>query len=74
MDLQTLQHRVEDSRLLSPVEKQYWMQNLPRMSNEQIARLESLLNEADKLPWTPALEQYLAMISGSASVVSPLTA
>lgn len=74
MDLVTLQKRVQDSRLLTPAEKQYWSQNLPRMSDEQIARLESLLNEADKLPWTPALEQYLTMISGSASTASPLTA
>lgn len=74
MDLQTLQHRVEESRLLSPVEKRYWMQNLPLMSDEQIARLTALLDEADKLPWTPALEQYLTMVSAPATATLSPTA
>lgn len=71
MDLVTLQKRVHDSRLLTPAEKQYWEQNLPRMSGEQIARLENLLDEADKLPWTPALEQYLTMVSAPHLALSP---
>jgi hypothetical protein len=71
MDLAILQKRVEESRLLTPAEKQYWTQNLPRMSAEQIARLENLLDEADKLPWSPALEQYLTMVSAPNVALSP---
>lgn len=74
MDLETLHKRVHDSRLLTPAEKQYWEQNLPRMSVEQIARLKSLLDEADKLPWTPALEQYLTMVSAPATATLSPTA
>lgn len=71
MDIDSLQKRVNDSRLLTPTEKQYWTQNLPRMSAEQIARLTSLLDEADKLPWSPALEQYLTMVSAPTQALSP---
>ncbi len=74
MDLVTLHQRVQDSRLLTPAEKQYWEQNLPRMSSEQIARLKNLLDEADKLPWSPALEQYLTMVSTPATATLSPTA
>jgi hypothetical protein len=71
MQLNALAMRVQESRLLTEAEKMYWMQHLPRMNTEQISKLEGILDEAEKLPWTEQMKNYLQIATkGSA----PLTA
>ncbi len=63
MNLSALASRVSSSRLLSAVERSYWLSNLPRMSDAQIVRLESILEKAAALPWTDKAQQLLSLIA-----------
>lgn len=61
MDLNLLTVKVQSSRLLSDPEKKYWLQNLPRMNPQQISKLESILSEAENLPWNEEMQHYLSI-------------
>lgn len=61
MDLSTLSVKVQASRLLSKAEKTYWLDNLPRMNGEQLQKLDSILAEAENLPWNEEMQNYLSI-------------
>jgi hypothetical protein len=61
MDLSTLSAKVQASRLLSAAEKTYWLENLPRMNGQQLQKLESILAEAENLPWNEEMQNYLSI-------------
>lgn len=60
MNLTALTIRVQQSRLLAESEKMYWMQHLPRMSEAQIQKLESVLAAGENLHWTASIPNYEA--------------
>lgn len=62
MDLETLRKKVWQSHLLTEAERQYWLTNMPRMSEEQLGKLDRILGEAEQIPWTDKTQAYVAMI------------
>lgn len=58
MDLSSLTVRVQASRLLTAAEKMYWLRHLPRMTEPQIAKLDSILAQGEALPWSDAIPNY----------------
>lgn len=70
MQLNALVVRVQASRLLTEPEKMYWIQQLPRMSTDQISKLERILEEGEKLPWTHAMENYLQIATKTSAAIA----
>jgi len=60
MDLTALSVRVQASRLLEDKEKMYWLQHIPRMNEQQLAKLERVLGEAENLHWSDAIPNFAA--------------
>ena len=69
MDLSALSVRVQTSRLLTESEKMYWLRHLPRMTDPQIAKLDSILAQGEALPWSDAIPNFQ-----SAQTLIPTTA
>jgi hypothetical protein len=61
MDIQTLTVLVEQSRLLSQAERQYWQKNLPAMDAGQRQKLATILSEAESLAWDESMQEYLSI-------------
>lgn len=61
MDLQTLSGKVRLSRLLTESEREYWVNNLATMSDEQLLKLEAILQEAQELSWTTSMQTYMSI-------------
>lgn len=70
MDQNALIVRVQASRLLTEAEKQYWCGNLGRMNTDQITKLESILAQAEALPWTQDMETYLHIATKATAAVT----
>lgn len=60
MDLTALSVRVQASRLLTDGEKMYWLQHIPRMNEQQLAKLERVLGEAENLHWSQDIPNFAA--------------
>jgi hypothetical protein len=70
MDLQTLQTKVQTSRLLTEAERAYWLQNIPRMTPEQLKKLETILTEAEGLQWNQEMQQYLSIANKTGAALA----
>lgn len=70
MDTQHLRERIARSKLLTSSEKQYWSAHAEELNEEQFAKLDRILREAEDVTWTPQIEAYIAMIQAG----SPVTA
>ena len=66
MDAVSLTQKIQASRLLTDVEKNYWSGNLPHMNEGQIAKLVSILAEAENLSWNEGMQDYLSIASKTA--------
>lgn len=70
MDLQTLSGKVRLSRLLTESEREYWVKNLPSMSDEQLLKLEAILEEAKQLAWNTSMQTYMSIASKATAALA----
>ena len=63
MDLNTLLLKVQKSPLLTESERTYWAQNLPKMTLEQVEKLEGILTEAEGISWNEEMQNYLMIVN-----------
>lgn len=70
MDLQTLSSKVRLSRLLSESEREYWVSNLTTMSDEQLLKLEAILQEAEQLAWNTSMQTYVSMANKATAALA----
>jgi hypothetical protein len=61
MDIQNLQSKIRSSRLLSNPERTYWLENMSKMNDDQLGKLEIILTEAEELPWNQEMQQYMLL-------------
>ncbi len=61
MDKASLQTKIQISQLLSEAERAYWLQNLPRMTEQQLQKLDGILSEAMSLAWNKDMQHYIAI-------------
>lgn len=61
MDPQALQLKVQTSRLLADAERAYWLETMPRMTPPQLKKLETILAEAESLPWNEEMQRYITI-------------
>lgn len=66
MDLARLTKLIAGSAILTTAERAYWTGNLPKMNEQQCARLEEILTKAAQIPWTEHVQKYFAAIAKSA--------
>ncbi|MFA5800038.1 MAG: hypothetical protein WC840_03710 [Candidatus Peribacteraceae bacterium] len=71
MDLQALTQKVQTSRLLTEAERSYWLFSLPRMTQEQLKKLEAILAEAETLPWNEQMQHYLSIATKAQTAFAP---
>ncbi len=70
MDLQTLSGKVRLSRLLTESEREYWVSNLPTMSDEQLLKLEAILQEAQQLAWNTSMQTYMSIATKATAALA----
>lgn len=70
MDLQTLSGKVRLSRLLSESEREYWVSNLTTMSDEQLLKLEAILQEAQQLAWNASMQTYISIANKATAALA----
>jgi hypothetical protein len=71
-DRQDLRQLVQLSVILSDTEREYWLQNLPNMSDEQCTKLEKILYEATApSPFEHEIQQFIELAVQSAMQVMP---
>lgn len=70
MDLQTLQSKVMASRLLTQTDKRYWLENLAQMNVDQLGKLETILKEAEELPWNEEMQRYMLIAAKATAALS----
>ncbi len=63
MDLSPLLMKVHTSPLLTESERAYWAQNLPKMTPEQVQKLEGILTEAEGMSWSEEMQNYLMIVN-----------
>ncbi len=73
MDIQALTELVKKSALLNDTERKYWLQNIQTMTEPQLQKLESILKEADELPFGKQIEQYFTALAKTADAVPSAT-
>ena len=66
MSITEIHALVERSKLLSQSERTYWLQTLPSMTPDQVAKLETILTKASQIPWTEHVQRYFSVISQAA--------
>lgn len=66
MDLDTLKDLVNRSSLLSPAEREYWLRNLPQMTDRQCKKLQSILDVPDEFPFQSQMEQFFGAFGQAA--------
>ena len=70
MDFQTLSTKVRLSRLLSESEREYWVGNLSSMSEEQLLKLEGILQEAQELSWNTSMQTYMSIANKATAALT----
>ncbi len=70
MDLNTLSSKVRLSRLLTQSERAYWVGNLPNMSDEQLVKLEGILQEAQELSWNTEMQTYMSIATKASAALA----
>ena len=68
MDSDSLRRKVTESRLLTERERDYWLQKLPKMNQEQLMKLDRILTEALGIVWSEQMDGYLKMIDRAANL------
>jgi hypothetical protein len=68
MDVDSLRRKVTESRLLTERERDYWLQKLPNMTQEQLMKLDRILTEALGIVWSEQMDGYLKMIDRAANL------
>ncbi len=68
MDVDSLRRKVAESRLLTERERDYWLQKLPSMNQEQLMKLDRILTEALGIVWSEQMDGYLKMIDRAANL------
>ncbi len=66
MDVAALQALIKDSHILTEDERTYWAASVPKMTPEQLSKLENILQRAAKIPWTEHIQSYFKLIAKSA--------
>lgn len=64
-----IQSLIEKSRILTSAERMYWLTSLPKMTPDQVAKLETILNKASQIPWTDHVQRYFTLITHAAERV-----
>ncbi len=70
MDLPQLQALIARSTILTKDERMYWLGTLPTMQPPQIAKLEEILTEAEKVPLKESVHDYFQAIGTPAAPTS----
>lgn len=70
MDIPTLQSKIQSSRLLSNPERTYWLENLAKMNDDQLGKLEIILKEAEELPWNQEMQQYMLIATKATAALA----
>lgn len=58
MNPAALQKKIDTSKLLTQAERAYWTSHLAKMNEQQLQRLEHILDQAGDLPWQRNMETY----------------
>ena len=70
MDPLTLLSKVQASKLLTEPERAYWIKNMPKMTEEQLNKLDTILTEALSLSWGMEMQQYLSIASKATATLT----
>lgn len=68
MNVDSLRQKVAESRLLTERERDYWLQKLPTMTQDQMMKLDRILTEALGIVWSEQMDGYLKMIDRAANL------
>lgn len=63
MTTQQLRALIQHSALLSEPERKYWLGNLSRMNDKQLAKLWEILDVPDQMPFEDAVTDYFTSLS-----------
>lgn len=63
MDLPSLQALVTRSRLLTEVERAYWLTVIAEMKPEHLGKLEQILTAAEKVPLQQTVHDYYSAVA-----------
>ena len=74
MNTDALRAKVLSSHLLTEQERQYWLGNLPRMTPEQMMKLDRILTEAAGIPWGDHMQKYLDMVQRGTQAMQAVAA
>ncbi len=66
MDLASLQDLVRRSSLLSDSDRKYWLENLPTMKPDHVAKLEKILAEGEQINVGEKVTAYFQVINKAA--------
>lgn len=69
MSIQQIHALVERSKILTNTERSYWLATVPKMTPDQVAKLEAILSKASQIPWTEHVQRYFSLISHAAERV-----
>jgi hypothetical protein len=69
VDLKHLIRLVKRSRLLSYDERKSWFQKMERMNEEQLAKLQEVLEYAETINWEEELPKFAASVQRAERVV-----
>ena len=67
MDSAQLQVLIRKSSLLTEEERAYWLQNLPVMRPEHVAKLETILAEGETIHVEEKVQQYFTAVRQAAN-------
>jgi len=59
---------VQASTFLTEAERTYWALTLPKMTAEQVQKLEAILERAQKIAWNSQIEKYVALAGAPVAV------
>lgn len=59
---------IEKSNVLTKAERAYWLASLPKMTPDQVSRLETILKKAAQIPWNEQLQHFLSFVTKAATV------
>lgn len=62
MNKEKLIKLIKNSKLLTALEHDYWLQNVDRLSPEQFGKLEQVLSQAENLQWNEQMEKYMDIV------------
>lgn len=62
MDLSQLQALIQKSTLITDEERAYWLQTLPTMKPEHVAKLEAILSEGETIHVDEKVHQYFSAL------------